>query len=68
MIFARILLFLPLFVVAAVAADRDLALEDGEQLTFRVAWGVFGNAGEIKIRGAAETNDGAPFLAVTTTT
>ena len=66
--FVRILFLFPLLWVAVNAADADLALEDGEQLTYRVAWGIFGNAGEIKIRAANETNDGAPFLAVTTTT
>jgi hypothetical protein len=66
--FVRILCLFPLLVVAAIAAEGDLALRDGEQLTFRVAWGIFGNAGEINIRAAAETNDGVPFLAVTTTT
>ncbi len=66
--FVRILCLLPALATAAMASESELPLRDGEQLTFRVAWGIFGNAGEIKIRGAAETNDGAPFLAITTTT
>lgn len=66
--FVRILCLLSLLMTTARAEDAELALRDGEQLTFRVAWGVFGNAGEIKIRAAAETNDGAPFLGVTTST
>ncbi|HYP16969.1 MAG TPA: DUF3108 domain-containing protein [Opitutus sp.] len=61
--FAGLLLF-----CAACAAHGKLALEDGEQLTYRVAWGVFGNAGEIKINASVETNDGVPNLVVSTTT
>jgi hypothetical protein len=66
--YARIFCLIPFLIAAAAGAESELALRDGEQLTFRVAWGIFGNAGEIKIRAEAETNDGAPFLAITTTT
>lgn len=59
---------LPWIFVAAHGAEPELALHDGEQLVYRVAWGIFGNAGEIKIHAAAETNDGKPFLAIVTTT
>jgi len=54
--------------LAAAAPVLELPVRDGEQLTYRVAWGVFGNAGEIKIVGTAETNDGTPFLGITTFT
>src|SRR5690606_35860797 len=54
----------------AVAADAppSVPLEEGEQLTYRVAWGIFGRAGEIKIEAATETNDGVPNMVLTTTT
>ncbi|MEO6005520.1 MAG: DUF3108 domain-containing protein [Opitutus sp.] len=65
---ARIICVACSWFVGATAFGAELPLHDGEQLTFRVAWGVFGNAGEIKIRATAETNDGAPFLGITTTT
>lgn len=66
--FARIFFLFPFLLAAAAAQDTQLALSDGEQLTFRVAWGIFGNAGEIDISAETETNDGAPFLAITTKT
>lgn len=45
------------------------ALANGEALTYRVSWGIFFNAGEIKI-GAhdAPPENGQPRLTVTTTT
>lgn len=43
-----------------------LALSDGEQMTFRVGWGIFISAGEIKI--SAEKNQEPAELAITTTT
>ena len=45
-----------------------LALSPGEQLTYRVAWGVFANAGEIKILARTEVNDQQPCTVVVTTT
>jgi hypothetical protein len=66
--FVRILFLFPFLAAFASAQGSELALKDGEQLTFRVAWGVFGNAGEINISAATETNDGQPFLAITTKT
>ena len=41
-------------VIGALGAEPELALHDGEQLVYRVAWGIFGNAGEIKIQAARE--------------
>jgi len=64
----RILCLWPFLLAALAAQDPEIAFQDGEALTFRVAWGIFGSAGEIKINAAHETNDGKPFLAVTTTT
>jgi hypothetical protein len=68
MMFARFLMLLFVLVVGARAADLELGLRDGEALTYRVAYGIFGNAGEIKIAANTEINDGAPFLSVVTTT
>lgn len=64
----RLFLLMTLLLVSARAADANLPLQDGEMLNFRVAWGIFMHAGEIKIVARTETNDGAPQLAVTTTT
>ncbi|MES1166703.1 MAG: DUF3108 domain-containing protein [Pseudomonadota bacterium] len=45
------------------------ALGDGESLTYRVGWGLFFGAGEIRIAGkAAPPEAGQPRLDVTTTT
>ena len=63
----RILLLLLLSALPAVA-DMKLALSPGEQLTYRVGWGVFGNAGEIKILTKTEVNDQQPCIVVVTTT
>jgi hypothetical protein len=63
----RALCFLQ-FSIAAFAADGNLPLSDGEQLTYRVAWGIFGNAGEIKIAADAKENSPTPHLSVTTST
>jgi hypothetical protein len=68
MMFARIVGLTFFLIFAATAARAELALRPGEELTFRVAWGIFGNAGEIKIRAETEMNDGKRFLVVTTTT
>jgi Protein of unknown function (DUF3108) len=56
-----------------LAAGRPLcatpALGDGESLTYRVGWGIFFGAGEIKISAkAAPPEDGHLRLDVTTTT
>lgn len=66
--FAR-LACLTLFGAAAVfAAPAPLPLQEGEQLTYRVGWGIFGRAGEIKIAASTETNDNVPHTVVATTT
>ena len=60
---------LPLFgVAAALAEPAPLPLQEGEQLTYRVGWGIFGRAGEIKIAASTETNDNVPHTVVATTT
>ncbi|MDB6126818.1 MAG: hypothetical protein JWM35_714 [Verrucomicrobia bacterium] len=63
----RIFLLLLLSALPAFA-DLRLALSPGEQLTYRVAWGVFGNAGEIKVLVKTEFNDQKPCTVVITTT
>jgi|SRR5579859_3987806 len=61
-----LLAFLPL---AGLHADvTALALKPGESLTYRVGWGVFGGAGEVKISARSETLEGLPQLRLTTTT
>ena len=64
----RRLLFLSLLCTVPLAADTRLALTPGEELTYRVGWGVFGNAGEIKITARTETNDQQPCTLIVTTT
>jgi hypothetical protein len=54
--------------IAATASPDPVALRDGEQLVYRVSWGIFPHAGEIKISARNETNDNRPYLAVTTLT
>lgn len=61
-----LLAFLPLAV--ARAGVPALALRPGEAFTYRVGWGIFGHAGEIKIAARSETLEGLPQLRLTTTT
>jgi hypothetical protein len=49
-------------------AAGALALRDGEQMTFRVGWGLFSKAGKIVVAAREETIDGAARLRVVTTT
>jgi len=64
----RILFFYFLFWSVA-RSDEQVGLRPGEQLTYRVGWGVFGHAGELKI-GAEVAPSGTDdtSLRVTTTT
>ncbi|HXA80643.1 MAG TPA: DUF3108 domain-containing protein [Opitutaceae bacterium] len=66
----RLLLSLMFFPLAAVCASSSppLALRPGEAFTYRVGWGLFGGAGEIKISAQKETLAGSPQLRLTTTT
>jgi hypothetical protein len=51
------------------ASESVAVLQPGETLTYRVGWGLFGHAGEIKIAAQSEPSaDGPPLLRVTTTT
>lgn len=63
---------LPLFLVWASGtgahAAEPLALRDGEQMTFRVGWGILTKAGKIVIAANEENIDGAARLRVITTT
>ena len=65
--FRILLLFLT---VAGLRADNPPGLlGNGEELKYRVSWGIFGGAGEIVISGATEnTAPQAPQLKVRTTT
>lgn len=65
---ARATLLLTVFVSAAFAAETQLALQPGESLNYRVAWGIFPHAGEITVGARSETNDGKPHTVVTTST
>ncbi len=62
--FPRILLLLLGAATAGFASP--LALRDGEALVFRVGWGLFGNAGEIRI--AAQDDAASNQRLITTTT
>ena len=61
-------IFLLLLIASPAVADMQLALSPGEELTYRVGWGIFGNAGEIKISARTETNDQQPCTLIVTTT
>jgi hypothetical protein len=61
-----LLMFFPL--AAVCASPPPLALSPGEAFTYRVGWGIFGGAGEIKISARYETLTGLPELRFTTTT
>jgi hypothetical protein len=50
------------------AEPTPVALGDGEEMTFRVGWGIFTGAGEIKIGAQRESTKTNPALHVTTTT
>ncbi len=65
----RPLLLIMLFpLTAACAGSPPLALSPGEAFTYRVGWGIFGGAGEIKISARSETLAGLPQLRFITTT
>ncbi|HVU24397.1 MAG TPA: DUF3108 domain-containing protein [Opitutus sp.] len=49
-------------------ARATLALYPGEALDYRVSWGIFLHAGEIKINAHAEADDRKQLVAVNTTT
>ena len=58
-----------LLLVTSAAHAAEPALRDGEALTFRVGWGLFFHAGEIKILAEKTTSDtGGARLRVRTTT
>lgn len=65
----RLRLLLVLFACAPAAwAGSDVSLKPGEQFVYRVSWGIFGNAGEIKISARPETDAGRACTLVVTTT
>jgi hypothetical protein len=64
----RLFLLACLLTATPALADMRLALGSGESFTYRVGYGIFSHAGEIKITAKAETNDQQPCLVVVTTT
>ncbi|HSY53165.1 MAG TPA: DUF3108 domain-containing protein [Opitutaceae bacterium] len=62
-----LLLFFPLAGVCA-SSSPTLALRPGETFTYRVGWGIFGGAGEIKISAHKVTRAGSSELRLITTT
>ncbi|HTQ30983.1 MAG TPA: DUF3108 domain-containing protein [Opitutaceae bacterium] len=65
----RPLLLLALLSVAGLrAAATELALRPGETFVYRVGWGIFSGAGEVRISAQNETLEGLPQLRLTTTT
>jgi hypothetical protein len=60
--------FLLLLLTALSVRAADLPLRVGEQFTFRVGWGLFQHAGEIKVAARADTSDGKPEVVITTVT
>jgi hypothetical protein len=64
--FLPFMLFISL--AAVCAGSPPLALSPGEAFTYRVGWGIFGGAGEIKISARNETLAGLPQLRFITTT
>lgn len=69
----RLLFALPALVLLIAPGASTLsaempALRDGEQLTYRVSWGLFAKAGKIVIAAHENHTAGAPRLHVVTTT
>ena len=64
----RLVFILCLLSVSPVSANPGVALSHGEELTYRVAWGIFFHAGEVRVTARSETDDNQPCLLVTTTT
>jgi hypothetical protein len=65
----RFLRLFSLLVLLPVGASAQLALSPGEAFTYKVGWGVFIGAGEIKISAqAAQSDGGESLLRVVTTT
>jgi|UniRef100_UPI00404A1C44 hypothetical protein len=64
------LIALPIYVAAMSGplTASPLPLSDGEQMTFRVGWGIFVGAGEIIIDAKKESGMEKPRLRITTTT
>lgn len=56
------------FLPGLASAAEGATLRDGEELTYRVAWGIFGNAGEIKISADSRDESPIPHLSVVTIT
>jgi hypothetical protein len=64
----RYFLLFCLLGVARALAINQIALSPGEALAYRVSWGLFPSAGEIRITARTERNDQQPCTVVVTTT
>jgi hypothetical protein len=64
----RYFLLLCLLGVMPARAATPIALTPGEELAYRVSWGIFPSAGEIRITARSERNDQQPCTVVVTTT
>ncbi len=65
------LLLAPLLLMAALSCAHGTevaALLPGEAFVYRVGWGIFSGAGEVKVSAVAETLAGSPGTRVTTLT
>lgn len=65
---ARLIFLLLVMASPVFAGEAKLALQPGESLNYRVAWGIFPHAGEITITARSEIDDGKPHTVVTTKT
>jgi hypothetical protein len=65
-----LLLLLPLLLASLrpVRAGEGVALQPGESFTFRVGWGIFDHAGEVKVEATADTEAGRAQTRVITYT
>ncbi|MEO7798704.1 MAG: DUF3108 domain-containing protein [Opitutaceae bacterium] len=61
--------FIPLLLLPSFAWSAEPALKPGEGLSYRVSWGIFTHAGDIKINASSPpTSEKSPRLQVVTTT
>jgi hypothetical protein len=66
--FSLLVAMLLVLVPLSGKGNEPIAIQPGERLNYRVAWGIFFHAGEITIIARPETNDNRPSTAVTSTT
>jgi len=65
-----LLLLLPLLLASLrpVRAGEGVALQPGESFTFRVGWGLFSHAGEVRVEASSDSVAGRPQTRVITRT